>query len=192
MKILAIYPANYSEKELASFKKAVDFLKKQGHNLKQDVEFRAKDYNKDEKKLNNFQKKLEKSIKDTDIVVADVTNPDIKVGYDISAALNEKKVVIALQKEKSAKTISSVHGNSTRTLLKKEYTDTNITDIVGEAIEEAKSKLDTKFILIISPEIDRYLDWASQTKRMHKAQIVRSAIEGVMKKDKQYKNYLQG
>jgi len=53
------------------------------------------------------------------------------------------------------------------------------------------NKIDSKFILIISPEIERYLQWASKTKRMHKAQIVRLALEASIKKDKEYMNFNQ-
>jgi hypothetical protein len=59
-------------------------------------------------------------------------------------------------------------------------------------MKEASSRLDSKFILIISPEMDRYLNWASKVKRTHKAQVVRAALEVMIKKDKEYKDYIQG
>ena len=37
--------------------------------------------------------------------------------------------------------------------------------------------------------MDRYLNWASKTKRTHKAQVVRSAVEQMIKKDKEYREY---
>jgi len=189
MKILVLNNNEIDKKNLKHFRKAVDNLKRLGHNLKDDSEFKAKK----EKDIVKFQKKIEKSIKDTDIVIAEITNPDAKLGYDIAKAIAEKKIVVALRQE-GAKVVETpaIHGNKSKSLLKKEYNAENVLEIVDKAIDEAKKKLDTKFILIISSQIDRYLDWAAQTKRMHKAQIVRNAIEDTMKKDKQYKNYLKG
>jgi hypothetical protein len=188
MKILVTYNNDYKEANLKTFAKGVEFLKKQGHNLKQDVDLR-----KGKSNTSDSQSKLDKAIRDADIVIAEVTDADAKVGFDIARALAEKKIVIAIHKDgKTSGYIDSVQENNSRSLILASYTDKNIVEVVEKAVEEAKSKLDTKFILIISPEIDRYLDWAGQTKRMHKAQIVRNAIENVMAKDKEYKTFIQG
>jgi hypothetical protein len=48
-----------------------------------------------------------------------------------------------------------------------------------------------KFIFIISPEIDKYLEWVSNERRMHKSQIVREAIENQANKDKEYQEFLR-
>ncbi len=192
MKILTVYNQDYEEKQNQAFNRAVEYLKKQGHNLKLDLDLRKGSGNKAED-LDKFQSKLDKAIKDTDIIFTEISNADAKVGFDIAKAISEKKIVVALQKEdKKERMFSSIHGSNERNLIIMKYTESNILDVVNQALEDAKSKLDTKFILIISPEIDRYLDWAAQTKRMHKAQIVRNAIENTLKRDKEYKTYLQG
>jgi len=48
-----------------------------------------------------------------------------------------------------------------------------------------------KFILIITPEIDRYLEWSSIERRMHKSQVVRAAIEKVIKRDGEYQDCIR-
>lgn len=53
--------------------------------------------------------------------------------------------------------------------------------------EKYKEAEEPKFILIISKEIDRYLEWASAAYLMHKSRIVRDAIEDRMSGDKEYK-----
>ncbi|MBL8015571.1 MAG: hypothetical protein JNK26_05295, partial [Candidatus Doudnabacteria bacterium] len=60
---------------------------------------------------------------------------------------------------------------------------------IDQFLKEARDMIDTKFILIISPEIDKYLQWSSEERRMHKAQIVRNAVEDTMNKDKEYKQF---
>lgn len=48
-----------------------------------------------------------------------------------------------------------------------------------------------KFILIISAEIDKYIAWASEERKLHKAQVVRMAIEDTMAKDLDYQRWLK-
>ncbi len=193
MKIFVIYKNNYKDSDYKTFSKAIDNLKRLGHNIKSDLELRSGLKKDDPKSVEKYQGKVEKAMRDTDIVIADISDPDTKVGFDIASALSEKKIVVALQEgTKKMSDILPIEGTRTKQLITKNYTDKNIVEVVNDAIEEAKDRLDTKFILIISPEIDRYLDWASNTKRMHKAQIVRNSIESAIKKDREYKNFLNG
>ncbi len=188
MKIVVSLPIDEPEK-LGSFLEGVSHLKKLGHNVYETYDTNKKNAVNDI--IKNFNK-TDKAIKDSDILIAEITNADSKVGYEIARALDEKKVVIAFEDEKSKNIYPNIHGNKSRTLIRKKYTSNDIIDVINKALKEAASKLDSKFILIISPEIDRYLEWSAQTKRMHKAQIVRNAVEQQMKKDKEYKTYLQG
>ncbi|MCA9381403.1 hypothetical protein KC678_04000 [Candidatus Dojkabacteria bacterium] len=193
MKIFVLYNNDYSEKDYASFSKGIDNLKRLGHNVKSDLDFRSSVKKGDEKSFIKYQTKVEKAMRDTDIVVVDVTNADAKVGFDIAYAISEKKIVLAMYEGDTTKIDTlPLQGSKARNLNLISYTDSSIVETLKDAVDEAKGKLDTKFILIISPEIDRYLDWASATKRMHKAQIVRNSIESVIKKDREYKNFLNG
>lgn len=186
MKILILNNQQANQKDNNTFVKGVEHLRKQGHNIKKDSEItKSTDASK-------TQAKLEKSIREADIIIAEVTNPDAKLGFNIAKSLSEKKIVVALRSENSDNRVNPIHENNDRSLLLKEYNAQNIISIIESAVDEAKGKLDTKFILIISPEIDRYLDWSSQTKRMHKAQIVRNAVEKELNRDKEYKTFLKG
>jgi Rad3-related DNA helicase len=136
-------------------------------------------------------KQAERAIKEADIVLVEVTYPGRRIGFELARALDERKVVIALHDEKVLPMAASILGNTSKNLIVQKYSDENIDAVIGEAIERAKEQLDTKFILIISPQIDKYLEWAAAEKRMHKAQIVREAIEAMMNKDKDYKEFLK-
>lgn len=187
MKIYVSLPLSFEEKDMESFMEGISHLKKLGHNVVDTTGHHAKTVEHAEKLFTHS----DKSLKDTDIVIAEVSRSDSKVGYEIAKAFNEKKFVIALENEEaSGKVNPIVHGNKSKSLMHNKYHKGNITAVIEESVKEAAKRLDSKFILIISPEIDRYLDWASTTKRMHKAQIVRNALEQTMKKDKDYKNYL--
>src|SRR5260221_8298707 len=170
MKIYVSLPLNFDEKDLKAFLEGVAHLKKLGHNVLEHSTGKIENKDHAARVFSNS----EKAIKDTDIVIAEVSNSDSKVGFEIARAFNEKKFVIALENEDSTgdKINPIIHGNKTKSLIHKKYRSNDIIAVIESSLKEAASKLDSKFILIISPEIDRYLDWASQTKRMHKAQIV--------------------
>lgn len=157
------------------------YLKRLGHNIL--------DTNIDTKDIEKAFLKNDKYIKDCDILILDLDYADSKVGYEIARALDEKKVVIAFQKEGSKITDPLIHANPNKNLVIQKFTDKNIESSIEDALKSAASRLDSKFILIISSEMDRYLNWASKTKRTHKAQVVRAAVEQMMKKDKEYRDY---
>jgi hypothetical protein len=185
MKIVISTPLNASVTQLKAFNEGITHLKRLGHNV---VESSA---NKKAEEASKSFSKIDKAIKDTDILIAEVSYADSKVGYEIARALDEKKVVIALKDNKSKENIyPPLSDGNISTLVYKSYSANDIVSIMESALKEAEGKLDSKFILIISPEIGRYLDWAAQTKRMHKAQIVRNAVEAIIKKDREYKNYI--
>lgn len=55
-----------------------------------------------------------------------------------------------------------------------------------EAAQKAIKDSQIKFILILPPDLERYLSWASKHRNVHKAQIVRESILRVMAKDSDY------
>jgi len=161
-----------TENKSINLKDGIDYLKKIGHNVNVS---------------SKLSEKNDKLIKDCDLLIIEVSELTFKQGFEIARALDEKKVVIAMEEE-SVSTSTDLPEN--KSFILKKYNQKNIISVLEKAIKEAENKLDSKFILIISPEIDRYLEWAGQNKRMHKAQIVRNAVEQVMKKDKEYNEYL--
>lgn len=136
----------------------------------------------------------EKSIRDCDAMVIDITKGSSGVGFQIALGMNEKKATLVMRNKKDARRtrFDSTTANFHKNVVYREYDSTEeITGIIDEFIEDAKQKIDTKFILIIPAEIDKYLNWASDFRRMHKAQVVRQAVEKEMSKDKDWKTYLK-
>ena len=132
------------------------------------------------------------AIKKSDVVIIEASELSNGIGFLIATALNEKKPVLALNN----KTINSLpqltlQSAKNKLFTYKDYTNNTLDKILNEFFSKVKSLVDTKFILIISPEIDRYLEWASVNRRMHKAQVVRSALEDIIEKDKEYKAALK-
>lgn len=134
-----------------------------------------------------------KRIREADVVISDSTVPSSGIGYEIAMAQNEKKPILTLHNKSAENSRAQVlSGNQDRLFEFAEYS--TVDEAMSEIrsfLEDAKQKMDTKFILIISPEIDNYLNWAAEERRLHKAQIVRNAVEEIMKTDKEYQAYLK-
>jgi hypothetical protein len=145
------------------------------------------------KDLTDTYNTILKKIRSSDAVIADTSTSSSSVGYELAIAQTERKPILVLHDSKNIEYLADVvSGNTSKLLSIKTLSSTdNIGRIIDDFLVEAKSLIDTKFILIISPGIDKYLEWASSERRMHKAQIVRNAIEDMMEKDKDYKQFLK-
>ena len=136
--------------------------------------------------------KIINSIKKSDFIVIETSVQASIIGFLMSTAINEKKPILALSDEKLGKDSESFwnYAIKNKLLSCKTYSLKNINEVIAEFLNSVKKIIDTKFILIISPEIDSYLEWASDNRRMHKAQVVRRAVEEIMSLDKEYKKFI--
>lgn len=147
--------------------------------------------NREEEDIKKVYKELDSYLKQADLYVAEISLPSVGIGYEISQAIANRKPVLALSyKDTKFQPLATIEGNKSRYLQHQVYNEANIKQVIRDFIQEAKQKLDTKFILIIPAEIDKYLEWASDYKRMHKAQLVRQAIEKFMEKDSDWSEFL--
>lgn len=192
------YTASYSFRNSTDtefYKKTVNYLgfKVGQKNLKATKNDIAHDGG--EKKLESVVddvKNDERNIRECDVFIADITDSSGGVGFQIALALSEKKPILALRHKNDERLIAygPITSNTHKGIKYIEYETTEeITKVVDKFLEEARAKIDTKFILIIPAEIDKYLNWSSDFRRMHKAQVVREALEMMMKKDKDWKQY---
>lgn len=148
--------------------------------------------NRSDTEIKEAYSQLNKYLKNSDVYIAEISKPSVGIGYEISQAIAMKKPALVLcHKDSSFQPLATIEGNKSKYLRFEIYEEKNLEEIVNKFMKEAKQKVDTKFILIISPEIDRYLEWASENRRMHKAQVVRSAIEDLIEQDKEYQEYLK-
>jgi hypothetical protein len=144
--------------------------------------------------LQQTHKNLIRRIREADIVVAEVTNPSNSIGYEIATAQAEKKpILVIFNSNKTERLANFFQGNDSKLFQVSPYKNADeAVAAIKQFVNAARDMIDTKFILIISPEIDRYLEWTAEERRMHKAQVVRNAIEDMMAKDKDYKQYTKG
>lgn len=193
MKIYISAPVK-NRNELKPFFNALDEVTKKGHKI---IDIYKEDdllVSEDVDKLVEKYKQIERAIRESDVVIVESTFPGRRIGFEIARAIDEKKSVIALYDKSLAKRTPGllVGVQARKHFTYAAYSADTVKSVIESALEEAKMNLDTKFILIISPEIDKYLEWSSSERRMHKAQIVRNAVESAMSKDKEYKEFLKG
>lgn len=179
----------------------IDFLEKKGHKVSR----RAKIYEKEDSKggagmeliatskemdvLTQVYLLNQKRILNSDIVICEMSTTTSGLGYDVAQALLANKPVLVLCSDGN-KLTETLTGNKSKKLWAKYYNSDNLIQIVESFVQDAKKMLDSKFILILPPEIERYLSWASNKKGLRKAEIVRSAIEKYMEHDLDYKKYI--
>jgi len=176
------------------YKEIINVLKENDHDVYQYGSHKISPHeliHRSDNEIMKVYKELDNYLKNSDIYIAEISEPSIGIGYEISQAIVLKKPVLVLNFEKSKfHPLATIQGLKSKFITYKEYNLTNLKNILKDFLKLAKQKVDTKFILIISPEIDRYLEWAADFKRMHKAQLVRNAVEKEMESDSDYKKYL--
>lgn len=144
----------------------------------------------DEKSKKDYYKKVTRSIKTSDFVIAEGSNPSISLGFEISYAITEKKPVLLLVSEESKEeTIDDylLHGATTKYLKIKKYKKTDDINLaIKYFLSDIKDIIDTKFILIIPAFIDKYLEWNVRYRGLSKAEVTRKSIEKAMALDDSY------
>ncbi len=142
--------------------------------------------------LKEKYRELDSYLKNSDVYIADISEPSVGIGYEISQAILLRKPVLALKYQKAPyHPLSTIKGNKNPYMRYKEYNERTIDTILKQFLDEAKDKIDTKFILIIPAEIDRYLEWNVRERGKPKAEITREAIEAMMLNDAKYQEYLK-
>lgn len=182
-----------SRKDATGVKRAKEItqiLKDLGHQV--DDSMLKRTLKEENQAIEDTFKKHMRSIKNADVILVESTQYSAGLGFLVATALNERKQVLCLQyNDPKYKGSVTLRGANSKLLTYLKYSEEDLKKIITNYLDEAKDKLDTKFILIISPEIDKYLKWAAEERRMHKAQIVRDAVESQIAKDKEYKEYLR-
>lgn len=186
MKVLFVYSQN-DPKLNKNYTAISQSLENAGNKI---VVFQLDDNTSSEQAAKEYQK-LIASLKKIDFVVVEATSPANGIGFLIATAINEKKPVLTLvdNKTKEKREAFWNFASKSKLLTFNEYDLKSVAEVISQFNNSVKKVIDTKFILIISPEIDNYLQWASDNRRMHKAQVVRRAVEEVMRNDKEYRKH---
>jgi 2'-deoxynucleoside 5'-phosphate N-hydrolase len=182
--------------QLKSFyKRVMDIVKREGHTILEYGSDRLEPsslVNRTDTEIQGVYKSLDKFLRSADIYIGEISIPSVGIGYEISQALAQRKPALVLRYQKTGyQPLATLEGNKSAYLRYKTYTDRTLENVIKNFLKHSKDKIDTKFILIIPPEIDRYLEWNVREMGVPKAEVTRTAIEKMMLLDSKYQEYLK-
>lgn len=170
-----------------NYLKIVETLKDLGYEVKADHIFGTTTQSLQSESLKEREKnvlQLKKWASDCDLVVAEVSSGSINVGYEISAALDKEKPVLALHV--AGKVPVLLFGVTSDKFRLVEYDLASLTELLKMYVKDLSENIDTRFNFFISPKIGNYLDWISKKKKLPRAVYLRKLIEEDMDKNKEY------
>lgn len=126
-----------------------------------------------------FHDKLEKWIRSSDFVIAEVSFPSISVGYEISLALHMGKAVLMLYANGDPPSLLAHHEDDK--LVCEQYSPTTVKGVIDDFINYIKGASDTRFTFFITSEIASYLDRVAKKQKLPKSVYLRNLIEKDMK-----------
>ena len=142
--------------------------------------------NATDKELVKYYRKTLTEISASDLVVAEVSQPTIGIGHEISMAIEKGKPVLVFLVEGAPipQILKAIQTGNVKVV---KYTLENIGQLLSSSISNIKSVIAIRFNFFISPEINEYLDWISRVRRTPRAVYLRELVEKEMEKNKEYK-----
>lgn len=139
-------------------------------------------------KLNH---KIQRELKSSDFVIAEITQASSGIGFLISQAIMERKPTLVIMRNNTSRAPIPIQAKDSKLIYFRRYNDASeLEEIAKSFLENVRQYIDRKFILIIPSEIDKYLEWSAYERRKHKSQIVREALETSIGKDSDYQEFL--
>jgi hypothetical protein len=121
-----------------------------------------------------------KLLQDSDINIFEASIPSLSIGFLIEKSLDlHKPTIVFHSKDNTPILITGIQHDK---LITKAYTETNMKDVVREAIGEAQEIRDKRFNFFISPPLLEYLDKASGELGITKSTFIRNLILKHMKR----------
>jgi len=180
MKVHFISSRTSLEKDIDSLRKISNIIKDLGHDLAEEwledaYALLVKESSKRSDWTATYKSRLA-TIAKSDVVIAEATYDSFGVGYQVSAAVQQKKPVLILR-HATADSNAFATGVIDDWVLHKTYEENSLTTIIGDFIEanDIKTK-DLRFNFFIDRQIYNYLRWASFKTNRTKAEILRDLV----------------
>lgn len=134
--------------------------------------------------------RVEKILYHNDVVIIEATRRSEGIGLIIGLALAIRKPTLILyNKDERQGEVSSIALASARTTKRSfvhEYTEADLGKTIDTFLEEASDLVNSKFFIILSPEINRYLEWIASYHRVPKVDKIRKLIAEDMANNKEW------
>lgn len=120
-------------------------------------------------------KETMQKLKAADVVILEVSEHSLSMGYVMNQALDLGKSVIALYvKDRQPYFAAGIDNEKLQVL---EYSLETLGPVLESALDYAQETMDTRFNFFISPSLSHYLDWVAQTKKIPRSVYLRQLIE---------------
>ena len=121
-------------------------------------------------RIDHYKRTMD-GIKKADVVVVEVSEHSMSMGYIVNKAIEASKPVIALYSKGNDPYFFS--GIEDAKLLTVEYTENNVDKAIKEALVKVQNLSDVRFNFFVSPRILAYLDWVAQKKMVPRSVFLR-------------------
>jgi len=128
-----------------------------------------------------------KAILSCDVVIAEGTTASFSLGHQITLPISKGKPVLFLkyEKYKAKKRFTSefVDGIRNPLLTVAKYNNETLPDILNDFLNKNGASPVVKFNIVLTKEIENYLNWASYTYKLNKSEFIRKLILSHMAND---------
>lgn len=131
-----------------------------------------------EKEHQKYYKKMMSWIYQADIIIVEVTRPEVGVGLEIGLAVEAEKPIISLFREGQSTPV--LFGKNYNKIQNYEYDVDNLKLTLKMAIEEASKMINTRFTMLMPPDLINWLNKLSkqgQNRSEYIRRLIREDIE---------------
>ncbi|MCA9385837.1 hypothetical protein KC717_04265 [Candidatus Dojkabacteria bacterium] len=175
-----------------------DFLITEGHILTRDwlpkVDRRIKETKSDLPDIKQIYDDCMKGIQTADLVIIEDSVSNFSTGHQITVALQQNKPTLVLWSGEKHTHFNQmfIHGIESEYLQVATYGDQEYREIIKEfTTMYSNPHQKSRFHLVLSEAERTYLDWLNHTHSQSRTEAIRSSIRDKMKRDKDYRSYLQ-
>lgn len=165
------------------YQRIVNHLQQQGHDVFEKVlsEYTLDVTNLSSREIKEWYKEWLVYVGEADLAIVEGSYPStIHIGFELGLILSRGKPVILLfEAGKEPVLINQLFSSR---LIKSEYSEHNIEEVIDWCLEEAEKIANRRFTFYISPEIDTYLDKVVDKGLVSRSEYIRNLIKKEMKK----------
>lgn len=172
----------------AEFRKIYNWIEKLGHTNLNNIPINANPstfYDIEQSDIESMYDDLIRKCKQAEVLIVEASIHSLTMGYYIKLALDLDKPVIILHRIGERPFFFSGIQNDLLQIL--EYSPESIPEILEEGINFAKDKINIRFNMFLSPELNNYLKWAANRSGTQRSSFFRSLL--MEHKDKHEQEY---
>ncbi len=182
MKIYFAAAPEYKQEKIKTYQQIVEFLHRAGHEVFEKVlsEHLPVAAQTSSREIAAWHQEWSAYISECDLVIIEGSYPStIHIGFELGLILSRgKPVVLLFERGKDPVLIDQIYSSR---LVKSEYADNNLSDVLAWCLEEADKITSRRFTFFIPPDIEDFLDKIVAGKETSRSEYIRKLIKKEMK-----------